>query len=93
MARVLSRPGAFARRIVLEGHADDIGSTRYNLTLSRRRAEAVARELIARGIRRDRITVVAFGETRPVVPNRRANGSDDPHGRAKNRRVEAVIRS
>lgn len=93
IARVLSHPGARTRRIILEGHADDIGTTGYNLTLSRRRAETVARELIARGIRRDRVTVAAFGETRPVAPNRHADGSDNPDGRARNRRVEAVIRS
>ena len=93
IARVLSHPGARTRRIILEGHADDIGTTGYNLTLSRRRAETVARELIARGIRRDRVTVAAFGETRPAAPNRHADGSDNPDGRARNRRVEAVIRS
>ena len=90
---MLSRPGALTRRIILEGHADDIGTAGYNLTLSRRRAETVARELIARGIRRDRVTVAAFGEARPAAPNRRADGSDNPDGRARNRRVEAVIRS
>lgn len=93
IARVLSHPGARTRRIILEGHTDDIGTTSYNLTLSRRRAETVARELIARGIRRDRVTVAAFGETRPAAPNRHADGSDNPDGRARNRRVEAVIRS
>ena len=93
IARVLSRPGALTRRIILEGHADDIGTTRYNLTLSRRRAETAARELIARGIRRDRVTVAAFGKARPAAPNRHADGSDNPDGRARNRRVEAVIRS
>jgi OOP family OmpA-OmpF porin len=93
IARVLSHPGARTRRIILEGHTDDVGTTSYNLTLSRRRAETVARELIARGIRRDRVTVAAFGETRPAAPNRHADGSDNPDGRARNRRVEAVIRS
>jgi OmpA-OmpF porin, OOP family len=33
----------------------------------------------------------AFGETRPVAPNRKPDGTDDPAGLAKNRRVEAVI--
>jgi outer membrane protein OmpA-like peptidoglycan-associated protein len=93
MVRVLSRPGALGRRVIVEGHTDDIGGTRFNLTLSRRRAETVARELIAQGIRRDRVSVKALGETRPAAPNRHADGSDNPSGRAKNRRVEAVVRN
>jgi OOP family OmpA-OmpF porin len=92
MARVLTQPRALGRRITVEGHADGIGSTAYNLSLSRRRAESVARELIARGVRRDRIAVAAFGEARPAAPNRHPDGSDNPDGRARNRRVEAVVR-
>ena len=53
--------------------------------------EAVAKELAGRGVPASRISTEAFGETRPVAPNRKPDGTDDPAGRAKNRRVEAVI--
>jgi OOP family OmpA-OmpF porin len=93
MAYVLNHPRAAGRTVILEGHADAIGTVAYNLTLSRRRAETVARELIGQGVRRDRVTVEAYGESRPIAPNRKPDGTDDPAGRAKNRRVEAVIRN
>ena len=93
MAYVLNHPRATGRVVVLEGHADAIGTEAYNLALSRRRAETVARELIGQGLQRERITVEAYGESRPVAPNRNPDGTDNPAGRAKNRRVEAVIRN
>jgi outer membrane protein OmpA-like peptidoglycan-associated protein len=93
MAYVLNHPRAAGRTVILEGHADAIGTKAYNLALSRRRAETVARELIGQGVLRDRITIEAFGESRPVAPNQKPDGTDDPVGRAKNRRVEAVIRN
>jgi outer membrane protein OmpA-like peptidoglycan-associated protein len=93
IAYVLNHPRAAQRIVVLEGHADAIGTEAYNLALSRRRAETVARELIGQGVRRERVTVAAYGESRPIAPNQRPDGTDDPAGRAKNRRVEAVIRN
>jgi outer membrane protein OmpA-like peptidoglycan-associated protein len=91
MAKVLNHPRAATRKIKLEGHTDNVGAAAYNLTLSKNRADAVAKELAKQGLPADRISVEAFGETRPVAPNRKADGTDDPAGRAKNRRVEAII--
>jgi outer membrane protein OmpA-like peptidoglycan-associated protein len=93
IAYVLNHPRAANRLIILEGHADAIGTQAYNLALSRHRAETVARELIGQGVRRERVTVEAYGESRPIAPNKKPDGTDDPAGRAKNRRVEAVIRN
>jgi outer membrane protein OmpA-like peptidoglycan-associated protein len=93
IAYVLNHPRAASRTVVLEGHTDAIGTAAYNLVLSRQRADTVSRELIGYGVRRDRVTVAAYGETRPVAPNRKPDGTDDPAGRAKNRRVEAIIRN
>ena len=93
IAYVLNHPRAATRTVVLEGHTDAIGTAAYNLGLSRHRAETVSRELIGYGVRRDRVSVAALGETRPIAPNKKPDGSDDPAGRAKNRRVEAVIRN
>ncbi|MBY0337964.1 MAG: OmpA family protein [Acetobacteraceae bacterium] len=73
-------------RIEVSGHADRSGSPQYNQRLSQRRADAVAGELQRQGIRRDEITVQAFGETRPLVPT--ADNVREP----QNRRVEIVLR-
>jgi outer membrane protein OmpA-like peptidoglycan-associated protein len=93
MAAVLNHPRAIERRVMVEGHADAIGTEAYNLALSRRRAQAVAQELVARGVRRDRLTVEGYGKQRPVAPNTMPDGRDNPAGRALNRRVEAVVAS
>jgi outer membrane protein OmpA-like peptidoglycan-associated protein len=92
IAYVLNHPRAADRTVLLEGHADAIGTEAYNLTLSRRRAETVARELIGQGVKRERVTIYAYGESRPVALNRNPDGTDNPTGRARNRRVEAIIR-
>jgi outer membrane protein OmpA-like peptidoglycan-associated protein len=79
------------RRVSVEGHADAIGSESYNLALSERRAEVVTQELTYDGVREARLTTRGYGEKYPVVPNTNPDGSDNPAGRAKNRRVEVVI--
>ncbi len=71
--------------VVIEGHTDSIGTDRYNLELSKRRALVVKDALIGLGIKADRIAVKAYGERRPLASN------DTPAGRAKNRRDDAVI--
>jgi outer membrane protein OmpA-like peptidoglycan-associated protein len=73
-------------RIEVQGHADRSGSDAYNLRLSRRRADAVSAELVARGVPRGIITIQAFGESRPLVPT--ADGVREP----QNRRVEIILR-
>ncbi|MGE4430972.1 MAG: OmpA family protein [Sphingobium sp.] len=77
--------------IVLRGHSDARGSDADNLVASRHRAEAVRDYLLAKGVAADRITVIALGEYRPVAPSAKPDGSDDPDGRAKNRRVEMEV--
>jgi outer membrane protein OmpA-like peptidoglycan-associated protein len=79
------------RQVSVEGHADAIGGASYNLQLSQHRAETVARELADSGVQDNRLQTKGFGEKYPVAPNTRANGVDNPSGRAKNRRVEVVI--
>lgn len=77
---------AQATRIEVAGHADRSGSPQYNERLSQRRAEAVAGELVRQGVRREDISISAFGESRPLVPT--ADGVREP----QNRRVEIVLR-
>jgi OOP family OmpA-OmpF porin len=91
MALVLNHRQAADRRITLEGYTDAIGTEAYNRELSRRRAEAVAQELVARGVQRDRLAAEGLGKQRPVAPNTLPDGKDNPAGRALNRRVEAVV--
>lgn len=71
--------------IVLNGHTDTTGLEKYNLTLSKRRAETVANELEKRGIDRSAIKIFAFGESDPKVPT--SDNVDEP----QNRRVEIFI--
>ncbi|MBX9702450.1 MAG: OmpA family protein [Acetobacteraceae bacterium] len=73
-------------RIEVAGHADRSGTPQYNQRLSQRRADAVAAELVARGVPRSEISVQAFGESRPLVPT--ADGVREP----QNRRVEIILR-
>lgn len=77
--------------ITLFGHSDSRGSDGDNKVASRIRAELVRDYLVETGVAKDRITVVALGEGRPVAPNVKEDGSDDPEGRAKNRRVEIMV--
>ncbi len=91
VARLLLDERLAARRIVVEGHTDAIGTTAYNEALSMRRADAVIRELQSAGIATTRITRRALGASQPIEPNRKPNGSDNPEGRAKNRRVTLLI--
>lgn len=82
---------AQGRRIAVEGHTDSIGSEAFNQRLSERRAEAVARALESAGVSGERITTRGYGKHYPVAPNTNPDGTDNPAGRAKNRRVEVVI--
>ncbi|MGE0823835.1 MAG: OmpA family protein [Candidatus Binatia bacterium] len=82
---------ARGRRVAIEGHTDSIGSDATNQALSERRAESVASALENDGVGRDRITTRGYGKRYPVAPNRNPDGSDNPSGRAKNRRVEVII--
>jgi len=71
---------------VIEGHTDNVGSADYNLKLSEKRADSVRNYLIEKfGISPARLASKGFGLTRPVADNR------TPEGRAKNRRIDAVI--
>lgn len=75
--------------VTINGHTDGKGTDAYNDALSMRRAEAVATRL--RGDPPRAFAVHGFGRQRPLAPNTRADGSDDPDGRQRNRRVEIVI--
>lgn len=73
------------RELRVEGHTDNIGSRTFNVELSRRRAEAVARVLVANGFPDAGITRRGWAAEYPVAPN------DTAEGRAQNRRVTIVV--
>jgi outer membrane protein OmpA-like peptidoglycan-associated protein len=74
------------------GYTDSKGSDAYNLGLSRRRAAAVATALRAElGGEAPSLRTQGRGEADPVAPNTKPDGSDNPRGRARNRRVEVVF--
>ena len=78
--------------LAIEGHTDGKGTHAYNMTLSDNRAGAVKKWLMENaGIKSSRITTKGWGETKPVAPNKKPDGSDDPEGRQKNRRVELTL--
>jgi len=78
--------------VIIEGHTDGIGSLAFNQELSERRAQAVRGWLIAeRYAEEGTVGIKGYGKARPIAPNTMADGSDNPAGRQKNRRVEVVI--
>ena len=78
-------------RIEISGHTDSRGRTEYNQQLGRKRADAVLRYVVLKGIYKDRIRAKSYGETRPVALNNLPDGTDNPEGRARNRRVEFKV--
>ncbi len=77
----------------IEGHTDAKGSDAYNQKLSERRANAVKTWLVNKGaLKNVKFSVQGFGAKKPVAPNAKPDGSDDPEGRQKNRRVEIIVK-
>jgi outer membrane protein OmpA-like peptidoglycan-associated protein len=91
IGEILDGPKVSGRQVSVEGHTDSIGSEQYNLRLSQQRADAVARALESEGVSDSRLHTKGFGKKYPIAPNKNSDGSDNPAGRAKNRRVEVII--
>jgi peptidoglycan-associated lipoprotein len=73
-------------RVVIEGNADERGTTEFNLALGQKRAEAVSRAITLLGIDASRIEAISNGEEKP-----RAEGSTE-EAWAENRRADLLIR-
>lgn len=76
--------------ILIIGYTDSKGSDAYNQRLSLARAQAVKNWFEAKGLNQN-YQVKGQGATNPVAPNTHPDGSDNPEGRAKNRRVEIIV--
>lgn len=81
-------------RVEVAGHTDSIGSDAYNMKLSMRRATVVYDFLVKNGIDAGRLVGPhGYGKTHPIAPNTNPNGSDNPAGRAENRRTELNVQN
>jgi outer membrane protein OmpA-like peptidoglycan-associated protein len=79
-------------KVRIDGYTDAIGSDAHNQPLSERRAAAVETWFKTKGnLKNVTFVTQGFGAKNPVAPNKKPDGSDDPDGRQKNRRVEIVI--
>ena len=79
------------RKLRLSGHADAVGSDSYNRQLSAARAFAVKNALAALGVSGDQVVTEGLGTLRPLDPNTKPDGSDNPEGRSRNRRTEIFL--
>jgi len=71
-------------RVLVEGHADERGTPEYNIALGERRAKAVVTYLENMGVSSSQISVVSYGEEKPMVKDRSESAF------AKNRRAVLV---
>ena len=72
------------RKVVVEGNADERGSSEYNLALGNRRAESVKKMLVLSGAKAAQISTASFGEEKP-----RASGHNEAAW-SQNRRADIV---
>ncbi len=72
------------------GHTDSVGTEKYNFDLGLRRANNAAKYFRELGVKAE-IKVISKGKTQPVAPNSNPDGTDNPEGRQKNRRVNFKI--
>ena len=92
LEKVVAVFGAYPAAVgTIDGHTDSKGDDRYNQELSERRAASVRSWLLGHGAHNS-MTARGWGETKPVAPNTKPSGGDDPDGRQKNRRVEIMLK-
>lgn len=72
-------------KLLLEGHASRVGTPEYNLALSKRRAQAVRRALMQQGVPGERLEIIGYGESKPLLMG------DDEQSAAANRRVVGAL--
>jgi peptidoglycan-associated lipoprotein len=72
-------------KILIEGHCDERGTNEYNMALGMRRANTCKSYFIANGIDSSRISIISYGEERPVDPNHSESAW------TKNRRAEFLV--
>lgn len=78
-------------KIEMGSHTDSVDTYEYNILLSQRRAESTVNYLVSNGIAKERLVAKGYGENKPVARNTNPDGTDNPAGRARNRRTEFKI--
>lgn len=73
--------------VLIGGHADERGSDDYNAQLGERRADAVKKQLVAKGIEANRIMTTSYGERQPLCSDHKESCW------GKNRRAEFQVKS
>ena len=77
--------------VELSSHTDDHGGEAFNMKLSQKRADEIVNYVIKQGIEKERIIGKGYGFSVPVAPNKFDDGTDNPDGRAMNRRTEFKV--
>jgi peptidoglycan-associated lipoprotein len=72
--------------VLIEGHCDERGTNEYNLALGERRAKATMNYLVSQGVQANRITIISYGEERPVCNEKTESCW------AKNRRAHFLVK-
>lgn len=72
-------------KLEIQGHADERGTTEYNIALGQKRADSVVQYMLARGVASSRVKSVSYGEERPL------DGRSTEVAWEQNRRAEFVI--
>ncbi len=73
-------------KLSVEGHTDNTGDPKANLELSQKRADAAMAYINSKGIAKERLSAKGYGDTKPAADN------NTDEGKAKNRRVEFIIK-
>lgn len=79
------------KKLRITGHTDARGDDTYNVRLSQTRAESVKQQLVALGVPDAQVETTGLGKAQPLGPNQKADGTDDPEGRSRNRRAEIFL--
>jgi OOP family OmpA-OmpF porin len=83
----LDHAGVRNYKFVVNGHTDTSGNAQHNMELSRKRAEAIVKQLVAQGVKADQIEAVGKGATEPLIKNDKTAAQ-----KAKNRRYELQVK-
>ncbi len=75
----------YIKKVIIEGHTDNVGSRTLNVKLSQSRAEAVREFLVDEGVDPSKLEAIGYGPDKPIAPNKTEKG------RSQNRRVEFKI--
>lgn len=81
----LQKPACSTKSVTIEGYTCNMGSEKYNIKLSQKRADAAKQYLVDKGLSADRFTAVGNGEANPIADNKTKKG------RMMNRRVEFKV--